>query len=184
MLVTAAVVLARGREALGVNIATVGLVIALTAGALVSLYVEQVSALGSTLVRAGLLFAVVQYRNRFVGRDEPNPLPDAKGGRRPGRTRPGGGGVTRLVEGGYPHPDDAGWRAGHTRIPGRMVPMTGNTPSREHVREVDTAMDEQRLLRTGAEGPRTGGSNGPVEGPRDHARVGRRPGEVRSTGSG
>jgi hypothetical protein len=74
MLVTAAVVLARGREALGVNIATVGLVIALTAGALVSLYVEQVSAIGSTLVQAGLLFAVVHYRNRFLGRDEPNPL--------------------------------------------------------------------------------------------------------------
>ena len=46
LLVTAAVVLARGREALGVGLAMVGLVIALTAGAIVSLYVEQVSAIG------------------------------------------------------------------------------------------------------------------------------------------
>jgi len=66
LLVTAAVVLARGRETLGVNIAAVGLVIALTAGALVSLYVEQVSAIGSTLVQAALLFGVVHYRNRFL----------------------------------------------------------------------------------------------------------------------
>lgn len=69
LLVTAAVVLARGREALGVGIAMVGLVIALTAGAIVSLYVEQVSAIGSTLVQATLLFAVVHYRNRFLGGD-------------------------------------------------------------------------------------------------------------------
>jgi hypothetical protein len=67
LLVTAAVVLARGREALGVGIAMVGLVIALTAGAIVSLYVEQVSAIGSTLVQAALLFAVVHYRNRYLG---------------------------------------------------------------------------------------------------------------------
>ncbi len=66
LLVTAAVVLARGREALGVAIATVGLVIALTAGALLSLYVEQVSAIGSTIGHALLLFAVVHYRNRFL----------------------------------------------------------------------------------------------------------------------
>jgi hypothetical protein len=67
LLVTAAVVLARGREALGAGIAMVGLVVALTAGAIVSLYVEQVSAIGSTLVQAALLFAVVHYRNRYLG---------------------------------------------------------------------------------------------------------------------
>jgi hypothetical protein len=69
LLVTAAGVLARGREALGVGLAMVGLVIALTAGAIVSLYVEQVSAIGSTIVHAALLFAVVHYRNRFLGGD-------------------------------------------------------------------------------------------------------------------
>jgi hypothetical protein len=67
LLVAAAVGLARGREALGVELAMVGLVIALTAGALVSLYVEQVSAIGSTIVHAALLFGVVHYRNRFLG---------------------------------------------------------------------------------------------------------------------
>ncbi len=69
LLVAAAIVLARGREALGVELAMVGLVIALTAGALVSLYVEQVSAIGSTMVHAALLFAVIHYRNRFLGGD-------------------------------------------------------------------------------------------------------------------
>jgi len=69
LLVTAAVVLARGRDALGVGLAMVGLVIALTAGAIVSLYVEQVSAIGSTLAQAALLFGVVHYRNRFLGSD-------------------------------------------------------------------------------------------------------------------
>jgi hypothetical protein len=73
LLVTAAVVLARGREALGAALAMVGLVIALTAGALVSLYVEQVSAISSTLVQAALLFAVVHYRNRFLGGGEAEP---------------------------------------------------------------------------------------------------------------
>jgi hypothetical protein len=70
LLVTAAILLARGREAVGVTVATVGLVIALTAGALLSLYVEQVSAILSTLVHAGLLFAVIHYRNAYlVGRE-------------------------------------------------------------------------------------------------------------------
>jgi hypothetical protein len=79
LLVTAAVVLARGREALGVGVAMVGLVIALTAGAIVSLYVEQVSAIGSTLVQAALLFAVVHYRNRFLGGDSVVPTAVAEG---------------------------------------------------------------------------------------------------------
>jgi hypothetical protein len=73
LLVAAAVVLARGSEALGVGLAMVGLVIALTAGAIVSLYVEQVSAIGSTIVHAALLFAVVHYRNRFPGGDSAKP---------------------------------------------------------------------------------------------------------------
>jgi hypothetical protein len=77
LLVTAAVVLARGREALGAGIAMVGLVVALTAGAIVSLYVEQVSAIGSTLVQAALLFAVVHYRNRFLGGETAKPSPVA-----------------------------------------------------------------------------------------------------------
>ena len=43
-----------------------GFAVALTAGALVSLYVEQITAMGSTLVQAFLLLAVVHYRNRFL----------------------------------------------------------------------------------------------------------------------
>jgi hypothetical protein len=73
LLVAAAVVMARGREASGAALAMVGLVIALTAGALVSLYVEQVSAIGSTIVHAALLFAVVHYRNRFLSGDSAAP---------------------------------------------------------------------------------------------------------------
>jgi hypothetical protein len=54
----------------------VGLVIALTAGAILSLYVEQISAITSTLFHAGLLFAVVHYRNRFLaGSDEAGDMP-------------------------------------------------------------------------------------------------------------
>jgi hypothetical protein len=79
LLVTAAVLLARGREAVGANVATVGLVVALTAGALLSLYVEQVSAIISTLVHAGLLFAVIHYRNRYlVGREPGGKAGDAE----------------------------------------------------------------------------------------------------------
>jgi hypothetical protein len=66
LLVAAAGALALGRERAGVVLATVGLVIALTAGAIVSLYVEQVAAISSTLLNGGLLFAVVHYRNRFL----------------------------------------------------------------------------------------------------------------------
>ena len=70
---TAGVALGLGRESLGVASATVGLVIALTAGALVSLYVEQVSAIGSTIAHAALLFGVLHYRNRFLVSDSPGP---------------------------------------------------------------------------------------------------------------
>jgi hypothetical protein len=69
LLLVAAALLGAGRERWGIVAATIGLVVALTAGALVSLYVEQVSAILSTLVNAGLLFAVVHYRNRFEGAD-------------------------------------------------------------------------------------------------------------------
>ena len=57
---------ARGHEHRGAGFALVGLAVALTAGALVSLYVEQITAMGSTLVQAFLLLAVVHYRNRFL----------------------------------------------------------------------------------------------------------------------
>lgn len=56
----------RGHEARGVGFATIGFAVALTAGALVSLYVEQITAMGSTLTQAFLLLGVVRYRNRFL----------------------------------------------------------------------------------------------------------------------
>lgn len=67
LLLAAGIALGFGRDAAGTVLAIVGLVVALTAGAIVSLYVEQISAILSTLVNAGLLFAVVHYRNRFRG---------------------------------------------------------------------------------------------------------------------
>jgi hypothetical protein len=73
LLVLAAAALALGREGFGVASATVGLVVALTAGALVSLYVEQISAIGSTIAHAALLFAVLHYRSRFLVSDAPDP---------------------------------------------------------------------------------------------------------------
>jgi hypothetical protein len=73
LLVAAAVVLVLGREDAGIGVATVGLVIALTAGALVSLYVEQVSAIGSTIGHALLLFAVLHYKSRFLRSDSADP---------------------------------------------------------------------------------------------------------------
>lgn len=75
LLIASAAVLGRGRESLGVKLAVAGLVVALTAGALVSLYVEQVSAITSTLTHAALLFGVVHYRNRFLT-GEGAPIPD------------------------------------------------------------------------------------------------------------
>lgn len=75
LLIASAAVLGRGRESLGVKLAVAGLVVALTAGALVSLYVEQVSAITSTLTHAALLFGVVHYRNRFLaGGAAPGPV--------------------------------------------------------------------------------------------------------------
>lgn len=83
LLLLAAVTLGRGRESGGVRLATVGLVIALTAGAIVSFYVEQVAAITSTLTHAALLFAVLHYHGRFLDADavagpgalEPSPAP-------------------------------------------------------------------------------------------------------------
>ncbi|MDQ1324667.1 MAG: hypothetical protein QG587_2003, partial [Chloroflexota bacterium] len=43
---------------------------------------------------------------------------------------------------GYPHPEDAGWQAGRSAPPRRIIHVTGNAPSPDHEREVDTAMDE------------------------------------------
>jgi len=79
LLLGAAAALSLGRERAGVRLATVGLVIALTAGALVSLYVEQVSAIASTLLHAGLLFAVIHYRNRFLAGPGPVATADPVG---------------------------------------------------------------------------------------------------------
>ena len=71
LLLVAGGALGLGRERAAIRLATVGLVIALTAGAILSLYVEQISAITSTLFHAGLLFGVVHYRNRFLaGSDE------------------------------------------------------------------------------------------------------------------
>jgi len=76
LLLVAGGALGLGRERAAIRLATVGLVIALTAGAILSLYVEQISAIASTLFHAGLLFAVVHYRNRFLaGSDEAGDMP-------------------------------------------------------------------------------------------------------------
>jgi hypothetical protein len=66
LLLVGGIALGRGHERQGVAFAVVGFAVALTAGALVSLYVEQITAMGSTLVQAFLLLAVVHYRNRFL----------------------------------------------------------------------------------------------------------------------
>jgi hypothetical protein len=92
LLLAAAVLLGTGRERAGIVAATIGLVVALTAGALVSLYVEQVSAILSTLVNGGLLFAVVHFRNRFVEAGRPAlGLPGDAGAPAPAPTAAGEG---------------------------------------------------------------------------------------------
>lgn len=68
LLVLSSITLGLGRESAGTAIAVVGLAVALTAGAVVSLYVEQISAITTTLVSAFLLIAVVRYRGRFLER--------------------------------------------------------------------------------------------------------------------
>jgi len=74
LLIAGATGLALGRERAGTGVALVGLSLSLTAGALVSLYVAQVSAITDVLFYAGLLLAVVHFRRRFLevdGDDEP-----------------------------------------------------------------------------------------------------------------
>ena len=66
LLVVGGIAFLRRHEPQGVRFAVVGFAVALTAGALVSLYVEQITAMGSTLVQALLLLAVIHYRNRFL----------------------------------------------------------------------------------------------------------------------
>jgi hypothetical protein len=79
LLLIGGVALGRGREQRGTAIAMVGLVVALTAGAVLSMYVDQVSAIGSTLANAALLFGVAHYRTRFLagGEVEAAPKQDA-----------------------------------------------------------------------------------------------------------
>ena len=71
LLLVGAFALARGRERAGTSIALVGLSLTLTAGALVSLYVEQVSAITSVVIAAVLLVAVLHFRNRFLTEEGP-----------------------------------------------------------------------------------------------------------------
>ncbi len=68
LLLAGAFALALGRERAGVVVAALGLVLALTAGALISLYVEQISAITSTLISAAALLAVIHFQTRFGGR--------------------------------------------------------------------------------------------------------------------
>ena len=76
VLLIGAVALGRGREVAGIRLATVGLIVALTAGAIVSFYVEQIAAISSTLIHAALLGALIHYRNRFrVGSSPGEPEP-------------------------------------------------------------------------------------------------------------
>jgi hypothetical protein len=72
LLLIGAAMLGLGRERAGTGTALVGLSLSLTAGAMVSLYVAQVSAITDVLVHAALLLAVVHFRRRFldVGGDE------------------------------------------------------------------------------------------------------------------
>ncbi len=78
LLAIGGILLGRGRESRGIAIAIAGSAVALTAGGLVSLYVEQITAVGSTIVQALVLLGLVHYRNRFLRdapRDEPRDAP-------------------------------------------------------------------------------------------------------------
>jgi hypothetical protein len=66
LLVIGGLLLGGGREARGISIAIAGSAVALTAGGLVSLYVEQITAVGSTILQAVLLLGLVHYRSRFL----------------------------------------------------------------------------------------------------------------------
>ena len=69
LLLVGAAMLGLGRERAGTGTALVGLSLSLTAGAMVSLYVAQVSAITDVLVHAALLLAVVHFRHRFLETD-------------------------------------------------------------------------------------------------------------------
>ncbi len=69
LLLAAAALVASGRERAGTSVALVGLSLSLTAGALLSLYVNQVSAIASVLFDAALLLGVVRFRSRFLAGD-------------------------------------------------------------------------------------------------------------------
>ena len=77
-LLAGAVLLARGSERVGTSVALIGLSLSLTAGALLSLYVSQVSAITSVLLDAALLLAVVRFRTRFLTEHE-EPVREAVG---------------------------------------------------------------------------------------------------------
>ncbi len=76
LLIAGAALLGAGRERTGINLAVVGLVVALTAGALISLYVEQISAITSTLLHGALLFGVTHYRYRFLAEGAAGQAPE------------------------------------------------------------------------------------------------------------
>lgn len=67
LLLLAAIVLATGRDRIGTAAALAGLTISLTAGALLSLYVEQIAAMTGAIGQALVLLGVLRYRRRFLG---------------------------------------------------------------------------------------------------------------------
>ncbi len=77
LLLVGSIALGRGREVAGIRLAMIGLLVTLTAGAIVSFYVEQIAAITSTLIHAALLFTVIHYRNRFL--DEETDAASAEG---------------------------------------------------------------------------------------------------------
>lgn len=66
VLIAAAVALATGHDGAGTGAALAGLTIALTAGALLSLYVEQIAAMTGAIGQALVLLGVLRYRRRFL----------------------------------------------------------------------------------------------------------------------
>ena len=80
LVLAGAILLGLGRERAGTSAALVGLSLSLTAGALVSLYVAQVSAITDVLIDALLLLAIVHFRRRFLDADGELADADAVGG--------------------------------------------------------------------------------------------------------
>jgi len=83
LLLVGAIGLAIGRERAGTGVALVGLSLSLTAGALVSLYVAQVSAITDVLFYTALLLAVVHFRRRFLEVDGDDAPASARNGAHP-----------------------------------------------------------------------------------------------------